>query len=144
MPKYVEIHMSVESRASLPDCEAIPRSAPPSHPRRVFPDGGDERKRVWPPRLAIMHNHGMVSLFVNIIGALRSALRTRADLALENLALRQQLANFKRTSGRPRLRKSDRAFWLVLSRLWSRWADVLVIVKPDTVARWHRAGFRLF
>ena len=66
-----------------------------------------------------MRNHRMVSLFVNLIGALRSALRTRADLALENLALRQ-LANFKRTSGRPRLRKSDRAFWLVLSLLWSR------------------------
>ena len=86
----------------------------------------------------------MVSLFVNLMGALRSALYTRADLALENLALRQQLANFQRISGRPRLRKSDRAFWLVLSRLWSRWADVLVIVKPDTVIRWHRAGFRLF
>jgi hypothetical protein len=54
------------------------------------------------------------------------------------------LANLRRTSGRPRLRKSDRAFWLVLSRLWSRWADVLVVVKPDTVVRWHRAGFRLF
>ena len=66
-----------------------------------------------------MRNHRMVSLFVNLIVALRSALRTRADLALENLALRQ-LANFKRTSGRPRLRKSDRAFWLVLSLLWSR------------------------
>jgi hypothetical protein len=46
---------------------------------------------------------------------LHSALRTRADLAIENLALRQQLANFQRTSARPRLRKSDRAFWLVLS-----------------------------
>jgi transposase InsO family protein len=86
----------------------------------------------------------MGSLFLSLVGALRSTLRTRADLAIENLALRQQLANFQRTSGRPRLRKSDRAFWLVLSRLWSRWADVLVVVKPDTVVRWHRAGFRLF
>jgi hypothetical protein len=39
---------------------------------------------------------------------------------------------------------ADRAFWPVLSRLWSRWADVLVIVKPDTVVCWHRTGFRLF
>jgi transposase InsO family protein len=54
------------------------------------------------------------------------------------------LANLRRTSSRPRLRNSDRAFWLVLSRLWSRWADVLVVVKPDTVLRWHRTGFRLF
>jgi transposase InsO family protein len=86
----------------------------------------------------------MFDLFLSLLGALLSAFRTQADLALENLALRQQLANLRRTSGRPRLRKSDRAFWLVLSRLWSRWADVLVVVKPDTVVRWHRAGFRLF
>src|ERR1019366_7030355 len=71
------------------------------------------------------------------IAALR--LRTRAELALENLALRQQLANLRHMSGRPRIRMADRAFWIVLSRLWSRWADVLVIVKPDTVVSWHRA-----
>ena len=86
----------------------------------------------------------MAALILSILGALRSGLRTRADLTIENLALRQQLANLRRTSGRPRLRDSDRAFLLVLSRLWSRWADVLVVVKPDTVVRWHRAGFRLF
>jgi putative transposase len=86
----------------------------------------------------------MIDLFLVLLGALRSAFRSRASLALENLALRQQLANLRRTSGHPRLRTSDRAFWLVLSRLWSRWADVLVVVKPDTVVRWHRAGFRLF
>src|SRR5450432_594824 len=86
----------------------------------------------------------MVALILSLLGALRSALRTHVDLAIENLALRQQLANLRRTSSRPRLRNSDRAFWLVLSRLWSRWADVLVVVKPDTVVRWHRTGFRLF
>src|SRR5450755_3897658 len=86
----------------------------------------------------------MAALILSILGALRSGLRTRADLTIENLALRQQLANLRRTSGRPRLRNCDRAFWVVLSRLWSRWADVLVVVKPDTVVRWHRAGFRLF
>ena len=86
----------------------------------------------------------MAALFLSIIGALRAAFRSRADLALEDLALRQQLANLRHTSRRPRLRKSDRAFWLVLSQLWSHWADVLVVVKPDTVIRWHRAGFRLF
>src|SRR5450631_106735 len=86
----------------------------------------------------------MAALVLSILGALRSGLRTRADLTIENLALRQQLANLRRTSGRSRLRNSDRAFWVVLSRLWSRWAAVLVVVKPDTVVRWHRAGFRLF
>ena len=70
----------------------------------------------------------MVALFLSLIGALRSAFRTRADLALENLALRQQLANLRRTSGRPRLRKSDRVFGLVLSRLWSRPRQWLVLL----------------
>ena len=93
---------------------------------------------------AIVHHRGMAALILSILGALRSGLRTRADLTIENLALRQQLANLRRTSGRPRLGNSDRAFWVVLSRLWSRWADVLVVVKADTVVRWHRAGFRLF
>jgi hypothetical protein len=86
----------------------------------------------------------MAALFMSLLGSLRSAFRTRAELALENLALRQQLANLRHTSGWPRIRMADRAFRIVLSRLWSRWADVLVIVKPDTVISWHRAGFRLF
>jgi hypothetical protein len=86
----------------------------------------------------------MVDLFLSLLGALRSALRTQADLALKNLALRQQLANLRLTSGRPHPRKADRAFWIVLSRLWPRRADVFVVVRPDTVVRWHRAGFRLF
>jgi putative transposase len=50
----------------------------------------------------------------------------------------------RRNSKRPRLRHLDRAFWLLLSRIWSRFADGLVIVKPDTIVRWHRRGFRLF
>jgi hypothetical protein len=86
----------------------------------------------------------MVDLFLSLLRALRSAFRSRANLALAKLALRQQLASLRRTSGRTHLRKADRAFWIVFSRLWSRWADVLVVVKPDTAVRWHRAGFRLF
>jgi len=92
----------------------------------------------------LMHDPAVVALLMSLLGTLRSVFRTRAELALENLALRQQLANLRHTSGRPRIRMADRAFWLAISRLWSRWADVLVIVKPDTVVRWHRAGFRLF
>ncbi len=38
----------------------------------------------------------------------------------------------------------DRANWVALSRFWPRWKDALVIVKPDTVIRWHRKGFRLY
>jgi len=45
---------------------------------------------------------------------------------------------------RPGLRPIDRAFWAVLSRAWSRWAEALIIVKPTTVVAWHRRGFARF
>jgi putative transposase len=86
----------------------------------------------------------MLGLIINALRALRAGFRPRADLVIENLALRQQLAVLRRNAKRPRLRHLDRAFWLLLSRSWSRFADVLVIVKPDTIVRWHRTGFRLF
>ena len=62
-------------------------------------------------------------------------------MALENLALRQQLAILARTHPRRRLRKTDRLFWLWLSRMWKNWQESLIVVKPDTVVRWHRKGF---
>ncbi len=71
-------------------------------------------------------------------------IKSRASLAAENLALRQQLAVFKRSVKRPQLRRRDRIFWAWLSRLWPDWNTVLVIVKPETVIRWHRQGFRLY
>ncbi len=39
---------------------------------------------------------------------------------------------------------SDRAFWVGLSKLWRKWSTTLVIVKPETVIRWHRQGFKLY
>ena len=57
------------------------------------------------------------------------------QLALENLALRQQLAVYKRTAKRPKLSTRDRLFWVWLSRVWAGWRQVLVIVAPDTVLR---------
>ena len=66
------------------------------------------------------------------------------DLVLENLALRQQLAVLQRSVKRPRLRRRDRAFWVLLSRVWANWRSALMIVKPDTVVGWHRKGFKLY
>ena len=62
----------------------------------------------------------MFGLLLNLLSALRSALRTRAELALENLALRQQLATLSRSSPRPRLRLADLAFWIGLSSIPNR------------------------
>jgi transposase InsO family protein len=64
------------------------------------------------------------------------------QLVLENLALRQQLAVYKRTVTRPRLHRTDRLFWAWLARAWAGWRGALVIVAPDTVVRWQRRRFR--
>ena len=59
------------------------------------------------------------------------------QLALENLALRQQLGVYRRTLARPNLRPTDRLFWVGLARVWAGWRQALVIVTPDTVLRWQ-------
>jgi hypothetical protein len=69
---------------------------------------------------------------------------SRRDLLLENLALRQQLLTFQRQKSRPRLSVMDRLFWVAARKLWSKWKQALLYVTPETVARWHRAGFRLY
>src|SRR5256885_6255482 len=77
-------------------------------------------------------------------GTLRSCLRTHRELALENLALRQQLAVWKARAPRPRLTEMDRIFWVFLSRLWTGWRYSLQVVRPETVVGWHRQGFRRY
>ena len=85
----------------------------------------------------------MFALFGLLLRLLGSPANLR-DIALENLALRQQLAVFKRKCPRPRLRGTDRFFWVWLSRSWKDWHRVLIIVRPETVVAWHRKDFRLF
>jgi putative transposase len=70
--------------------------------------------------------------------------RSRRDLLLENLALRQQLIALKRKYPRPQVAVSDKLFWVLLRRLWAGWKQALIIVQPETVVRWHRAGFKLY
>lgn len=78
------------------------------------------------------------------VGTLRSALRTREELALENLVLRQQIAVLRHHGQRPRLTNADRWFWVLLSRTVSNWRHMLHIVQPETVVRWHWQGFRYY
>jgi putative transposase len=56
--------------------------------------------------------------------------------------LRHQLAVYKTTVDRPKLRSSDRLFWVALSRVWAGWRQALVIVSPNTVLRWQRRRSR--
>jgi putative transposase len=80
-----------------------------------------------------------------LLSAVAAWFKTSAELRLENLALRQQLGVLRRSAPkRLRLTKADRAFWVWLKRVWARWDQVLIIVKPETVLAWHRKGFCLF
>ena len=86
----------------------------------------------------------MVMLALAMFAYVRALLVSRHKLALEAVALRQQLAVFKRKQSRPKLRRLDRLFWIALRRIWPGWTELLILVKPETVVSWHRAGFRLF
>jgi len=81
----------------------------------------------------------------NVLGTLTLLCQTSAQLRLENLALRQQLAVLRRSAPkRLSLTPADRIFWVWLRRVWSDWQSALLIVKPETVVAWHRKGFCLF
>jgi putative transposase len=86
----------------------------------------------------------VLDFILGFLAAFRALFRSRVDTSLEILALRQQVAVLKRKRPRPSLNGLDRFFWTTLPHIWSRWSDVLVIVKPETVVGWHRAGFRLY
>ncbi len=87
----------------------------------------------------------MQEIFTLLLSTIVTKIRRRAWLELEVLALRHQLVVLeRRQTSRPRLTSADRLFWVWLYRLWPCCLDAVVIVKPETVIRWHRRGFRLF
>ena len=86
----------------------------------------------------------MITLLLHVLRLLRALFGGHRQPALENLALRQQLAVYKRMMTRPRLRRTDRLFWVGLARIWVGWKQSLFIVTPDTVLRWQRRGFRAY
>src|SRR5262245_6689187 len=75
---------------------------------------------------------------------LRALVLDRQRLLLENLALRQQVIVLKRMNQRPHLRDSDRVFWILMRKALRDWKSCLLIVKPETVIRWHRRGWRYY
>src|ERR1035438_10036786 len=79
-------------------------------------------------------------LFVSLVRSFCS----RRDLLLENLSLWQQLAVLKQRHPQSRFKAPDRLFWILLSRLWPGWEQALILVQPETVVRWHRAGFKVY
>ena len=74
----------------------------------------------------------------------RLTFTNRNKLLLENLALRQQLVVQQRSVARIKQQNQDCFFWSLLSQLWTDWKFNLFIVKPETVVKWHREGFKLY
>ncbi len=79
-----------------------------------------------------------------ILSTMADLLRSKPELVAENMLLRQQLIVLQRTVKRPRLTSTDRVILVLLASKVQAWREALVIIKPETVLRWHRQGFRLF
>jgi putative transposase len=87
----------------------------------------------------------MLELLALLLGILPAVLRSHADLVAENLLLRHQLAVLTRPGRkRPPLRVPDKLLWIVARRLCPGWRRDLVLVRPETVVRWHRQSWHLF
>ena len=87
----------------------------------------------------------MTDLFKLILGILASRFKARATLEAENLVLRQQVNVLRRrTPKRPHLNNTDRFLFVWLYRWFPSVLEVVAIVRPETIIRWHRAGFRAY
>ena len=80
--------------------------------------------------------------FLHIATFVHSLFKSRHQLRLENLALRQQLAMLKPSVKRPQVSPADRLFWILFSKYVDGWRTMLHALHPDTVVRWHREGFK--
>ena len=77
-----------------------------------------------------------------LVNLLQLAVKGRKQLALENIALRHQLAVYKRSVKRLNINDGDRIFWLAIMRMLREWCEALVFVQPATLIKWHRRGFK--
>lgn len=84
----------------------------------------------------------MLAAFLLLLRSVALICGGHRAVALENLALRQQLRVFKRTIPRPPIHRRDRLFSVLLTHAWDDWRTALVIVRPDTIVRWHRQWLR--
>jgi hypothetical protein len=77
----------------------------------------------------------MLPTLVVLLGTLGLLCSGHRAVALENVALRQQLWVLRRTVRRPHLRTSDRLFGVLLAKAWQDWRTALIVVQPDTTPR---------
>jgi transposase InsO family protein len=79
-----------------------------------------------------------------VVGLLRDLTRTREPLIAENALLRQRLIVASRKVKRPVFKPHERGLMALLAGIVRCWRDAVLLVKPETILRWHREGFRLF
>lgn len=86
----------------------------------------------------------MINLLKMLLKIVQYWFSSRNQLVLVILLLRHQISILQRNAKRPRLKRSDRVIFVLISRILKNWKQTISIVKPDTVLRWHRKGFKLF
>src|SRR5438309_12098781 len=86
----------------------------------------------------------MITLLLHLLRLFPFLFGGHRQLAVENLALRQQLAVYKRTTARPKLRPTDRLFWIWLAKVRAGWSQPRVHVTAEAVLRGQRRRFRAF
>jgi len=84
----------------------------------------------------------LTEILIILIKISETVFRSKNDLIIENLALRQQLSTYKAKKIKPTIKERDRSFWIALKKSWSKWTDTLIIVKPETVIDWQRRRFK--
>ena len=72
----------------------------------------------------------MLRALLSILRFIILVLAGHKQVALENAALRQQLAILTQNRPRPKLRDQDRLFWIFLTKIWKEWRTALVIIQP--------------
>ncbi len=88
-------------------------------------------------RSAVKPTPGLVS------GLMSDLTRSRTELLGDNALLRQQLIVLRRCAKRPKIRRHERGIMVLLATITRSWRETVLLVKPETILRWHRAGFRV-
>jgi type II secretory pathway pseudopilin PulG len=92
-----------------------------------------------------MPSAAMIALIRLLLALVAVPFRSKSSLEAENAALRQQIIVLRRKlRGRVKLSNADRLFFVWLYRLFPSISRAMLIIRPDTNVRWHRAGFRLY
>jgi len=85
----------------------------------------------------------VIELFKLFFLSIKSSIKAKTSLVVENIILRHQLNIYQRRK-KPRLKNLDRIIFCFASRIWNDWKSAIVIVKPSTIISWHRKGFKLY